>query len=256
MTVATLHPAVRPAGPDDVARIRELVLALATYERAAEQVKFTEQQLRDALFGAAPAVYALVAETDGAVVGFAIYFLSFSTWEGTHGIYLEDLFVEPAHRGSGLGQALLGSLAAIARARGYARVEWWVLDWNEPSIAFYRRLGAEPMEEWTVFRLSGPALERAAAAVTEPPPTFPQRAAGPHRAEQQQVPHPLGVRDLPAVGRVTRRRAWSCWCRPGCPGPSWWRWSPCAGTGPWRRSASAGAPPRGRRSSSAPAARC
>ena len=177
-TTAVLHPAVRPAVPDDVARIRELVLALATYERAADRVRLTEEQLRDSLFGAAPAVYALVAEADGAVVGCAIYFLNFSTWEGTHGIYLEDLFVEPAHRGSGLGQALLGSLAALARARGYARVEWWVLDWNAPSIAFYRRLGAEAMDEWTVFRLSGPALERAAAAVREPLQAIPPDDAG------------------------------------------------------------------------------
>ena len=116
----------------------------------------TEEQLRAALFGPKPATYALVAEVDGRVVGFALYFLNFSTWEGTHGLYLEDLFVEPDHRGSGLGRALLAALAAIARDRGYARVEWSVLDWNQPSIDFYTRLGAVPMDEWTVFRLTGP----------------------------------------------------------------------------------------------------
>lgn len=135
---------------------------LATYERSAEQVRVTDEQLQTALFGPSPAAYALVAEVDGRVVGFALYFLNFSTWEGTHGLYLEDLFVEPEHRGRGLGKALLAALAALARDRGYARVEWWVLDWNQPSIDFYTRLGAVPMNDWTVFRLTGPALERVA----------------------------------------------------------------------------------------------
>ena len=137
-----MHPAVREARESDVAQIHRLIIDLATYERAADQVKVTPEQLRDALFGPQPAVYALVAEADGAVVGFALYFLNFSTWEGVHGIYLEDLYVPPEQRGIGLGKALLTALAEIAVSRGYARVEWSVLDWNQPSIEFYRSLGA------------------------------------------------------------------------------------------------------------------
>jgi len=158
-----MHPGVREARESDVERIRQLVLELATYERAPDQVKATEEQLRAALFGPQPAAYALVAEIGEEVVGFALYFLNFSTWEGVHGIYLEDLYVMPEHRGTGLGKALLKSLAQIAVERGYARFEWWVLDWNTPSIDFYRRLGAVPMDEWTVYRLSGDALRAAAA---------------------------------------------------------------------------------------------
>jgi GNAT superfamily N-acetyltransferase len=158
----TTPPRIRPAVADDVARIHELVVELARYEKAEHEVKATAEQLRAALFGPAPAVYGLVAEADERVVGFALYFLNFSTWEGTHGLYLEDLFVEPAYRGSGLGKALLAGLAGIAHERGYARVEWAVLNWNEPSIEFYRRLGAAPMADWTVFRLAGPALARLA----------------------------------------------------------------------------------------------
>ncbi|MET0693027.1 MAG: GNAT family N-acetyltransferase [Propionibacteriaceae bacterium] len=158
-----LHPAVREAGPADVGRILELITELAVYERAADQVHVTTDQLHTALFGPQPAAFALVAEADsGTVVGFALYFLNFSTWEGVHGIYLEDLYVAADHRGTGLGKALLRSLAALAVSRGYARFEWSVLDWNTPSIDFYRAMGAEPMDEWTVFRLSGDALQRAA----------------------------------------------------------------------------------------------
>lgn len=158
-----LHPAVRHARESDVDRIRELVVDLATYERAADQVKVTAEQLRTALFGPRPAVFALVAETDtGGVVGFALYFMNFSTWEGVHGIYLEDLYVTPEQRGTGLGKALLQSLATLAVDRGYARFEWSVLDWNQPSIDFYVGMGAVAQEEWTVFRLSGDALRAAA----------------------------------------------------------------------------------------------
>jgi GNAT superfamily N-acetyltransferase len=157
-----LHPAVREATPADVGRIRELIVELATYERSADRAIATEEQLRTALFGEHPAVFALVAEAACEVVGFALWFLNFSTWEGVHGIYLEDLYVRPEQRGTGLGKALLRSLASIAVARGYARFEWWVLDWNTPAIEFYRTLGAEPMEEWTVFRLTGDALRSAA----------------------------------------------------------------------------------------------
>jgi GNAT superfamily N-acetyltransferase len=157
-----MHPAIREARTSDVERIHQLVVELATYERSPDQVRSTPEQLRSALFGPQPAVYALVAEADGEVVGFALYFLNFSTWEGVHGIYLEDLYVQPGHRGTGLGKALLRWLAGIAVDRGYARFEWWVLDWNTPSIDFYRRLGAVPMDEWTVYRLTGPALTAAA----------------------------------------------------------------------------------------------
>src|SRR6478752_1976347 len=128
-----LHPAVRPARPEDVPRIRELIVELAEYERAADQVQATTEQLRTALFDDRPAVYALVAEAGAEVIGFALWFVNFSTWEGVHGIYLEDLYVRPTHRGSGFGKALLQSLATIAVARGYARFEWSVLDWNTPS---------------------------------------------------------------------------------------------------------------------------
>ncbi|SDT28352.1 L-amino acid N-acyltransferase YncA [Friedmanniella luteola] len=160
-----MHPALRPARPDDVDRIHQLVVDLATYERAADQVRATPEQLRAALFAPASAVHALVAEDGtGTVVGFALWFLNFSTWEGVHGLYLEDLYVEPGHRGSGLGRALLQALAEIAVERGHARVEWSVLDWNAPSIGFYRRLGARPMDGWTVFRLTGDALHAVAGA--------------------------------------------------------------------------------------------
>ena len=156
-----MQPGVREARESDVGRIHQLVLDLARYERAPDEVRATPEQLRAALFGPQPATYALVAETGGEVVGFALYFLNFSTWEGVHGIYLEDLYVMPEHRGTGLGKAMLTSLAQIAIQRGYARVEWWVLDWNEPSIDFYRRLGAVPMDGWTVYRLTGDALRAA-----------------------------------------------------------------------------------------------
>ena len=156
-----MHPAVREARPSDLKRIRALIVDLAVYEKSADQVLVTAEQLQTALFGPQPAVFALVTESDGEVVGFALYFLNFSTWEGVHGIYLEDLYVEPAHRGSGLGKALLKALAEIAVQRGYARFEWWVLDWNTPSIDFYRSLGAVAMDEWTVYRLDGEALQAA-----------------------------------------------------------------------------------------------
>lgn len=137
-----------------------MIVELADYEGSLDAVKVSVEQLRTALFGPNRAAYALVVEVEGDVVGFALYFLNFSTWEGVHGIYLEDLFVRPQHRGTGLGLALMTALAEIAVDRGYARFEWWVLNWNEPSIAFYTRLGAVPMNEWTVYRLSGDALLR------------------------------------------------------------------------------------------------
>jgi GNAT superfamily N-acetyltransferase len=153
-----MHPCVREARESDLDRIRQLIVELASYERAAQEVKTTTEQLRVALFGPQPAAYALVAESDEQVVGFALYFRNFSTWEGVHGIYLEDLYVMPEYRGSGLGKALLSSLAGLAVDRGYARLEWAVLDWNQPAIDFYSSLGAVALDEWTVYRLSGGAL--------------------------------------------------------------------------------------------------
>jgi GNAT superfamily N-acetyltransferase len=150
---------VRPIRPDDVPAAVALVRELAEYERALHEVRLTEQQLTDRLFGDAPAVFGHVAVADdGVVVGIALWFLNFSTWRGTHGIYLEDLYVSPQHRGSGLGKELLRTLAALCVERGYSRLEWSVLDWNTPSIDFYKAAGAVPMDEWTVFRLTDEAL--------------------------------------------------------------------------------------------------
>ena len=155
---------VRPIRPDDVPAVVGLVRELADYEKAAHEVRLTDQQLHDRLFGEAPALFGHVAEVDGEVVGMALWFLNFSTWRGTHGIYLEDLYVRPAHRGTGLGKELLRTLAGLCVERGYSRLEWWVLDWNTPSIEFYKRAGAVPMDEWTVFRLTDDALTDFAAA--------------------------------------------------------------------------------------------
>jgi GNAT superfamily N-acetyltransferase len=151
---------IRAALPADVPEIRAMIRELAEYERELESARATQEQLHDALFGAEPAVFALIAEDDstGAPVGFALWFRNFSTWTGTHGIYLEDLFVRSQARGGGHGKALLAALAAICVERGYERFEWAVLDWNEPSIGFYRSIGARPQDEWTVQRLAGDAL--------------------------------------------------------------------------------------------------
>ena len=149
---------IRGAEPADVPRILELIKELAEYERSLDQVTATSRELSAALFAEHPAVFAHVAEVDAIVVGFALWFVNFSTWLGKHGIYLEDLYVTPAVRGRGVGKALLAELAATCVRRGYGRLEWWVLDWNEAAIGFYRSIGAEPMSEWTVQRLSGAAL--------------------------------------------------------------------------------------------------
>lgn len=149
---------IREATPADVPAIVALVHALAEYEREPQSCHLTDEQLHAALFGPAPALFGHVAEADGTVVGCALWFLNFSTWRGVHGVYLEDLIVDPAHRGGGHGKALLTRLAEICVERDYGRFEWSVLDWNEPSIAFYRKLGAVPMDEWTVHRLDGEAL--------------------------------------------------------------------------------------------------
>jgi GNAT superfamily N-acetyltransferase len=149
---------VRPIRPDDVPAVVGLVRELAEYEKAAHEVRLTEEQLSESLFGEHPALFGHVAERDGAVVGTALWFLNFSTWRGTHGIYLEDLYVQPQHRGSGLGRELLRTLAETCVQRGYNRLEWAVLDWNAPSIEFYKAAGAVPLDEWTVFRLTDDAL--------------------------------------------------------------------------------------------------
>jgi GNAT superfamily N-acetyltransferase len=151
---------IRPAKPEDVAEIHAMVRELADYEKSLDQAKATPEQLHDALFGERPAVFAHIAEDDGGrVLGFALWFLNYSTWTGVHGIYLEDLYVRPAARGTGYGKALLAQLARICVERGYQRLEWSVLDWNEPALAVYRSQGAVPMDEWTVHRLTGDALE-------------------------------------------------------------------------------------------------
>jgi GNAT superfamily N-acetyltransferase len=144
---------IRAATPADAGVILGLIRELATYERAAEQVVATEDDLSAALFGDAHVADCLIAELDGDVVGFALWFRNFSTWLAKPGIYLEDLFVKPQARGHGLGRALLLELVAIGKERGYGRVEWSVLDWNTPAIGFYRSLGATPNDEWTVWRL-------------------------------------------------------------------------------------------------------
>jgi GNAT superfamily N-acetyltransferase len=153
-------PRVRRIERADLDRAVELVHELAEYERAPEECHLTVGQLDAALFGPAPKLFGHVAEHEGEVVGVALWFLNFSTWEGVHGIYLEDLFVRPAHRGSGLGRALLTTLAEECVTQGYGRLEWSVLNWNEPAIGFYRSLGAQPMDEWTVFRVTGDALTK------------------------------------------------------------------------------------------------
>ncbi len=152
----------REIRPGDVPVVVAMIYELAEYERQPEDCHITVGQLQAALFGPSPALFGLIAERDGEPVGCALWFLNFSTWEGVHGIYLEDLYVRPSARGHGLGTALLTRLVGIAAERGYARVEWSVLDWNEPSIAFYRSLGAVPMDGWTTFRLTMPAAAPAA----------------------------------------------------------------------------------------------
>jgi len=150
---------LRPAAEADLDTIIELIHALAEYEREPEAVRLDREMLRGHLFGPRPYAEVMLAETDaGQSAGFALFFHNFSTWEGRPGIYLEDLFVRPEFRGHGYGKALLGELARIAVERGCARLEWAVLDWNEPSIQFYRALGARPMDEWTTYRVDGEAL--------------------------------------------------------------------------------------------------
>ena len=150
---------IRPAEPGDASLIHDFVRELADYERLSHAVVATAEDLRQALFGAAPRAFCDIAEWDGEAAGFALWFYNFSTFRGRCGIYLEDLYVRPGLRGQGVGKALLGRLARRCREEGLARLEWAVLDWNAPSIAFYESLGARPNNEWTVYRLSDDALE-------------------------------------------------------------------------------------------------
>lgn len=153
---------IRSAIPADVATILGFVRELAEFEREPDAVTATEPHLQEALFGPHPAAEALIAEQDGVAVGMAVFFHNFSTWTGVRGIWLEDLYVTPAARGSGAGKALLVHLAGLAVDRGCARFEWAVLDWNEKAIDFYKAMGAVPMDDWTVNRVSGDALTRLA----------------------------------------------------------------------------------------------
>jgi len=152
---------IRTAEPRDVPAILALVHELALYEKEPDAVEATEAHFREALFPQdhAPTAFAHVAVVDGTVVGMAIWYVTFSTWLGGAGIWLEDLFVSPEHRGSGLGKGLLATLAAVCAERGYARLEWWVLKWNTPSIGFYDSIGGQSMDEWLTYRLDGRALD-------------------------------------------------------------------------------------------------
>jgi GNAT superfamily N-acetyltransferase len=158
MTDIQIHAATEA----DVPVILSLIKALAEYERLAHEVVATEAMVRESLFGAAPHAHAVIARIDGEVVGFMIWFSTYSTFLSRPGIYLEDLFVLPAWRGRGVGKALLRHLARIAIDRGCGRIEWSVLDWNETAIRFYRGIGARPMDEWTVYRMSGDAIKQLA----------------------------------------------------------------------------------------------
>jgi GNAT superfamily N-acetyltransferase len=158
---------IRPAQPSDLPLIAQLIRDLAEYEKLAHEVRFDEEVLAQQLFGKRPYAEVVIGEVDGAPQGFALFFHNFSTFEGRPGIYLEDLFVRPEARGAGLGKALLAHLAALALQRGCARFEWSVLDWNAPSIGFYKSLGARTMDEWSVMRIEGAALHQLGAQVPQ-----------------------------------------------------------------------------------------
>jgi len=151
---------IRVAVKADAPKILQLIRDLALYEKAPLEAVATLEQIEQTIFSNQPSAFAHVAEVDGEVVGISIWFLNYSTWLGKPGIYLEDLYVDPEHRGKGLGLALLKELASICSERGYERLQWWVLDWNEASIEFYTSLGAVAMDEWTVYRVSGEALRK------------------------------------------------------------------------------------------------
>jgi GNAT superfamily N-acetyltransferase len=153
---------VRPIREDEVDELYAMIRELADYERSLHQVGSSAEDFRVALFGPEPKLFGHVVEHEGALGGFAVWFVNFSTWSGKHGIYLEDLYVRPHLRGLGYGKELLRTLARICVDRGYARLEWWVLDWNTPAVEFYRSIDALPMDEWTVNRLTDGALRRMA----------------------------------------------------------------------------------------------
>lgn len=155
---------IREANRNDVSAIHQLIVELAIYEREPDAVIATVSDIEENLFGNNPVAFCHVAEIDGQIVGIAIWFLNYSTWLGKAGLYLEDLFVKPEFRGKGLGLELMKTLARLCVERNYERFQWWVLDWNEPSIDFYKSIGAEAMDEWTVYRLSGNALKSFAAS--------------------------------------------------------------------------------------------
>jgi GNAT superfamily N-acetyltransferase len=169
MSVMTLPPdrtVIRPATRADVPLILTMIRELAEFERSLHEVQATEELLTQNLFAEQPAVFCHIAEIDGEAVGFALWFVNFSTWVGKHGIYLDDLYVRPAARGGGVGTALLQTLARICVERGYDRLDWWVLDWNEKAIGFYQSIDAIAMDEWTVQRLTGEPLRRMAGTVS------------------------------------------------------------------------------------------
>ena len=150
---------IRSARVEDAPIILQLIKELADFERAPDEVEATEKEIIETIFAEEPKVFCEVVEADDEIAGMAIWFLNYSTWQGKHGIYLEDLYIRPEFRGRGFGKALLKHLAALCNERGYGRFQWWVLDWNESAIEFYRGLGAEAMDEWTVYRVSGKGLE-------------------------------------------------------------------------------------------------
>lgn len=162
MSDVELPDGIRAATPADVADVLRLIRDLAEYERDLDAVRNTPERLHEALFGDDPTASALVAEVDGAVVGTAVWYRTYSTWTGVAGLHLEDLYVDPAHRGRGLGKAFFAALARIAVARGYARFEWVVLDWNQPAIDFYDALGGRPLGDWTTYRVDGERLRELA----------------------------------------------------------------------------------------------
>ena len=153
---------ITPATPEDVPLILELIRELAEYEREPDAVETTAAQLQDALFGPRPAAEAVIARVDGAAAGWALWFQTYSTWTGRPGLWLEDLYVRPQHRRAGVGRALLHHLARVCRERRYGRLEWSVLDWNQPALNFYEALGSTPMSDWTTHRLDAAAIERLA----------------------------------------------------------------------------------------------
>ena len=153
---------IRAANPADTEEILALIYELALYEKAPAEAKATPELIKASFFSDEPKVFCDLVEVDGEIAGCAIWFLNYSTWQGKHGIYLEDLFIRPQFRGNGYGKAMLQHLAAICEARGYGRFQWWVLDWNSPAIEFYKSLGAVAMDEWTVYRVSEEALTKLA----------------------------------------------------------------------------------------------